>query len=105
MKRLIQIFQFNYKQSHATSTRASYEYIRASIRRLKQHSPNHPDVAWYADSLGMVPYRTDATIRTTYSWSEGKWIELPRDRMPNRSETGLVSSVVGPVGEKRPYLP
>ena len=105
MTRLVQLLQFNYKQSRATSTRAHYEHIRASIRRLKRHSPNHPDVAWYADSLGMVPYRTDATIRTTYSWSEGKWIELPRDRMPNRSETGVVVSVVGPVGDGRQGLP
>lgn len=98
MARDVQVIQGNYRQSRPCSSREYYESKRRDIRRLRKYWSNHPDVHYWANSLGLDGWSTAATVRRTYDWPSQSWIDLPRDILPNRLQTGLVVSVVGPVG-------
>ncbi len=91
-----QFYRMNYSQSHPTHNRASYYYVRSQIRRLRRDSPQHMDVLWYQQSLGIVPYTTEVTRREAYCWQTKAWYTVGRMCRP-RLHSCLRIAVNAPV--------
>lgn len=91
------LYQANYKQSVAILGRHSHYWLRSRIRFIRRNCPDSMDVKYYADSLALEPYGTDATVRHAYCWQTRAWVK--QDRHNTATNCPLNVGVIGPVGK------
>lgn len=61
----VEVYNCNRKQPQPCHDREHYEKLRHQIRRLRKAWSKHPDVRWFAESLGIEDYDSHPIQRTS----------------------------------------